>query len=120
MNTADWQHYLEYCDAYAFHGVLDEPYGSTYFQLTGVLRSILQFKSTTLQPDTDAEEEVRRRECGIADALTAFERAWPTVLMSGPVVHTLVHYPRFIYRWNSVRNYWCYFNERLTLLMQVP
>ena len=119
MITSDWQHFLEYCDVYAFHGVLDEPYGSSYFQLTGVLRSILQYKSTTLQSDTDAQEELRRRECEIAASLTAFERHWPSVLMSGPVIHTLVHYPRFVYRWNSVRNYWCYFNERYTLIMQV-
>ena len=124
MNTADWQHFLEYCDGYAFHDVLDEPYGSSYFQLTGVLRSILQYKSTTLQSDTDAQEELRRRESEseIAAALTAFERhCWPSDLMSGPVIHTLVHYPRFVYRWNSVRNYWCYFNERytVTLIMQV-
>ena len=114
MNTADWQHFLEYCDGYAFHGVLDEPYGSSYFHLTGVFRNILQSKSTTLQSDTDAQEELRRQECEIAAALTAFERHWPSVLMSGPVIHTLVHYPRFVYRWNSVRNYWCYFNERYT------
>ena len=121
MNTADWQHFLEYCDGYAFHDVLDEPYGSSYFQLSGVFRSILQYKSTTLQSETDAQDELRSREYKIAAALTGFERHWPSVLMSGPVIHTLVHYPRFVYRWNSVRNYWCYFNERytVTLIMQV-
>jgi hypothetical protein len=26
--------------------------------------------------------------------------------------HALLHIPDFIYRWNSVRNYWCFFGER--------
>ena len=112
MNTADWQHYLQYCDTYSFQGVLDEPYGSAYLGFTQVYRSILEFQSSTLQPDAEATQQALSREYEIAAALSLFERTWPSVLMSGPVIHTLVHYPRFIYRWNSVRNYWCYFNER--------
>ena len=51
MFTSDWQHYLEYCDPYVFHNVLPEPYGSTYFQLTGVYRTILNFKCNVQQSD---------------------------------------------------------------------
>jgi|688.fasta_scaffold243339_2 hypothetical protein len=112
MFTSDWQHYLEYCDPYVFHNVLPEPYGSTYFQLTGVYRTILNFKCNVQQSDEDAREMVRWLECEIASALSAFERVWPSAILSGPAIHTLMHYPAIMYRWNSVRNYWCYFNER--------
>ena len=28
------------------------------------------------------------------------------------IVHMLMHVPDLIFRWNAVRNMWCFFNER--------
>jgi hypothetical protein len=112
MFTSDFQHYLQYCDPYVFHDILPHPYGVTYFQLTGVFRAILNFQCSVTQSDAYARRKVQDLEQEIAEALTAFERVWPIAIMSGPAIHTLVHYPSFVYRWNSVRNFWCYFNER--------
>ena len=112
LGAAGWQHFLQYCDPYCFAGVLPQPLATSYFQYTGVYRMIIDAVSNTDQSDEAAEVACRAMETAIAESLTAFERCWPKVLMSGPVLHTMIHYPRFIYRWNSVRNYWCYFNER--------
>jgi hypothetical protein len=114
LQTADWQHFLEYCDPYAFDGILEEPQSTSYFLFTNVFRIILAAVSNTDQSDEAADAICRAQETTIAHSMSSFERNWPQVLMSGPVIHTLIHYPRFIYRWNSVRNYWCYFNERST------
>ncbi len=112
MMTADWQHFLQYCDPYAFEGILHDRVAPAYFLLTGIFRLLIDAVCNTDHNDEEAGILVKSMEATIAVALSSFERAWPGVLMSGPVLHTLVHYPRFIRRWNSVRNYWCYFNER--------
>ena len=112
MQTADWQHFLQYCDPYVFEGILDQQLAKSYFQMTGIYRLLLEAVCHTSLTDAEALDRTQELETAIAEALTAFERAWPVALVSGPVIHTLLHYPRFIYRWNAVRNYWCYFNER--------
>ena len=48
----------------------------------------------------------------IAEGLSVLERTWPGTVITGTQIHGLLHFPRLIYRWNSVRNYWCFFNER--------
>ena len=95
-----------------FLPVFEEPFEKPYFQFTNVYRILLSAESNTDESDEAAEASCRVMETTIAESLSSFERVWPQVLISGPVLHTLIHYPRFIYRWNSVRNYWCYFNER--------
>ena len=82
-------------------------------------RKILEAVSNTDQSDEAAEASTSALETTIAESLTGFERTWPNVLVSGPVLHTLIHYPRLIHRWNSVRNYWCYFNERSAVTVRV-
>ena len=118
MLTSDWQHFLQYCDPYVFQDILPEPYNSTYFQITGIYRSILAFQCNVKQTEDEAKLQVSRLEHEISAALVAFERVFPSALLSGPVIHTLVHYPAFMFRWNSVRNYWCYFNERYNPISQ--
>jgi hypothetical protein len=112
LRTADWQHFLQFCDPYTFAGMLEEPYATAYFKFTGIFRILIDSESNTDQSDEQALANCKALQKTIAKSLTSFERAWPSVLFSGPVVHSLIHYPEFIFRWNSVRNYWCYFNER--------
>ena len=112
MITSDWTHFLQYADVYAFHGVLEEPYNSAYFSFTGVYRTLLDFTCNTDQTLVEATRSIERLETSIVESLTAFERVWPSCLFSGPVIHSLLHFPRHILRYNSPRNYWCYFNER--------
>ncbi len=90
MKTADWQHFLQYCEPYVFHGILPGDYATTLAMLTGVFRKILDFKSTTRQSDDDAIAVTCALELECATALSAYEQlqVWPSVLMSGPVIHT--------------------------------
>ena len=92
--------------------MLEEPYATAYFKFTGIFRILIDSESNTDQSVEQALANCKALQKTIAKSLTSFERAWPSVLFSGPVVHSLIHYPEFIFRWNSVRNYWCYFNKR--------
>ena len=50
-------------------------------------------------------------------ALFKLERDFPgTELSIG--IHELIHVPDFLWRWNSVRNYWCFVVERLVGFMK--
>jgi hypothetical protein len=58
----------------------------------------------------------RRRAMGarkifIVERLCDFEAYFPDSELS-PVNHDLIHVPNSVYRWNSVRNFWAFFNER--------
>jgi hypothetical protein len=45
------------------------------------------------------------------DTLCYFERDFPASELS-PFIHELLHVSEFVYRWNAVRNYWCFVTER--------
>jgi len=112
MITSDWTHFLQYADLYAFHGIFDEPYNTAYFQFTGIFRTLLDCICNTDQSKEEAKQSMELLETSIAESLTQFERVWPSCLFGGPAIHSIIHYPRHILRYNNVRNYWCYFNER--------
>ena len=61
--------------------------------------------------DDEDLAQVKKLELQAAETLSVFEATWPkTVLCS--VLHNLLHFPRCVYRWNNVRNFWAFFNER--------
>ena len=71
--------------------------------------------------DPDVEdsgtETCRTARVVVARALFKLERDFPgTELSIG--IHELVHVPDFLWRWNSVRNYWCFVVERLVGFMK--
>jgi hypothetical protein len=47
----------------------------------------------------------------VIEALCLCEAELPATELS-VLFHTLVHATDGIYRWNNVRNYWCFFSER--------
>ena len=47
----------------------------------------------------------------LTEALCGIEAVLPTTDL--PVIlHVLLHVPDCVYRWNNVRNWWCFFGER--------
>ena len=57
------------------------------------------------------EEEMRALKSVIVQSMCAYEKGAPSINMT-KIAHLLVHAPDLIFRWNSVRNMWCFFNER--------
>ena len=62
-------------------------------------------------PDDYALSETRALHLQTIEALCLLERDFPLTELS-IFVHEILHVPEFIYRWNSVRNYWCFASER--------
>jgi hypothetical protein len=57
------------------------------------------------------KSEMRILKLKIARLLCRYERGSPASNMPR-IVHMLMHVPDLIFRWNAVRNMWCFFNER--------
>lgn len=58
-----------------------------------------------------SERNCRRIRAHVVEELTKFERDFPETELS-PFIHEILHVPEFLYRWNGVRNYWCFVTER--------
>ena len=81
--------------------------------MTEALNAILD---ATADYDPDAEqdealEKTRALHLKAIEALCLLERDFPLSELS-IFVHEIVHVPEFVYRWNSVRNFWCFTTER--------
>ena len=48
-----------------------------------------------------------------AELLSVFAKGIPKTELS-PIFHIILHIPDAIYRWGSVRNFWCFWGERYT------
>ena len=76
----------------------------------------------TADYDPDDEEETATQTCrtlrtAVARALFKLERDFPGTELS-IAIHELIHVPDFLWKWNSVRNYWCFVVERLVGFMK--
>ena len=67
--------------------------------------------------DDTATQTCRIAKKTIARALFKLERDFPCTELS-IAIHELIHVPDFLWRWNSVRNYWCFVVERLVGFMK--
>lgn len=65
----------------------------------------------------DATQTCRTARTAVARALFKLERDFPGTELS-IAIHELIHVPDFLWRWNSVRNYWCFVVERLVGFMK--
>jgi hypothetical protein len=83
--------------------------------MTDILNLLLNATADYYPDDPAANRETeakcRRIRSQVVDQLTLFERDFPETELS-PFVHEVLHVSEFIYRWNSVRNYWCFVTER--------
>jgi hypothetical protein len=81
--------------------------------MTEALNAILD---ATADYDPDAEEDealekTRALHLKVIESLCLMERDFPLSELS-IFVHEILHVPEFVYRWNSVRNFWCFTTER--------
>ena len=62
--------------------------------------------------------DMRNLKLKIARLLCKYENGSPASNLPR-IVHLLVHVPDLIFRWNAVRNMWCFFNERCVLMCTI-
>ena len=67
--------------------------------------------------DETSTETCRAAKKAISRALFMLERDFPGTELS-IAIHIMIHIPDFLWRWNSVRNYWCFVVERLVGYMK--
>ena len=92
--------------------------GKALVALVTALRLLLSATSV-VDPLADVDHDFKRRELvcqalklQIIDNLVIYERGVSEAELP-PVLHTILHVPDAIYRWNGVHNQWCFTNERL-------
>jgi len=88
----------------------------------GMIDAFQLLLDATADYDPDDEEDPGTRTCRtvkrvVARALFKLERDFPGTELS-IAIHELIHIPDFLWRWNSVRNYWCFVVERLVGFMK--
>ena len=100
---------------YVLYGVGRAPWREALLQLTEALCAVLD-GSCDYDPDDPTENAEKLARCGalkkrLVLAMCAVEKAFPETEMS-IFFHECVHIADFLYRWNNVRNYWCFVTER--------
>jgi hypothetical protein len=81
--------------------------------MTEALNAILD-ATADYDPDDDEDDSLERTRTlhlQVNEALCKMERDFPLSELS-IFVHEILHVPEFVYRWNSVRNFWCFATER--------
>jgi hypothetical protein len=117
--TADWLMFLRSCVPYCFYETGPHRPREAFKAMIDALLHIL---NTTADYDPDDAEQTSSRTCRalkvrLARALTKLERDFPGTELS-IAIHELIHIPDHMYRWNAVRNYWCFVVERLVGFMK--
>jgi hypothetical protein len=87
-----------------------------------MIQTLQMLLDATADYDPDDEEDTATQTCrtiqkAVARALFKLERDFPGTELS-IAIHELVHVPSFLWKWNSVRNYWCFIVERLVGFMK--
>lgn len=111
--VADWLHFLRSCVPYVMGNVGPVHPREAYMKMIDVLNQLLDATADYDTEDNGEEtlEDSRRLHVQVIEALCLLERDFPLTEMS-IFVHEILHVPEFIYRWNGVRNYWCFASER--------
>ena len=119
LKCADWLHFTTTGILYVLQPLVNGKAEKALVALVRALRLLLNATSdrdpfVVDQPEEDFER--RKRDCQdlkleIVKLLCVYEDG-AAISELPPVLHTLLHVPDNIFRWNSVRNMWCFFNER--------
>lgn len=112
FKAVDYKRFLEGGLHYVFKGLLPDSVAGAFNQFIDAMLAIQDATSDIADGD-DVADELRTKalKLQVIEALAVMERKLPSTEMS-PVFHIMMHFPDCIYRWNSVRNFWCFFNER--------
>ena len=119
FKSADWLHFITTGIHHVLKPMLRGNAQNALVALVGIFRLLLTASSDRDPLVVDwPEEDIARRveklrtlKSKIVRLLCIYEKGAPTTNLP-KIVHLLLHVPDLIYRWNAVRNMWCFFNER--------
>ena len=113
--VVDWLTFQRTGVDYSFYEAVPEHCKEAFFAMVEVLNDL---EHVTADYDPEAEDKTEYlRDCEelqvrVVRALVLFERDFPRREMT-PCIHWIIHpAAELIPRWNNVRNYWCFLNER--------
>ena len=113
--AADWLTFLRCCVPYVLGNIGPQHPREAYAAMIAALNAILDASSDFDPEEPDSVEAQRTEARGlhmqVIEALCLLERDFPITELS-IFVHEILHVPEFVYRWNAVRNYWCFVTER--------
>ena len=116
LKSHDWIQLVQSAGDYLFAEVFeDQNISEAIFSLLSVCNKLLTWSSPYGRWDEQEEkvqqEKTMHLKVEVIEALTKIEFVVPKTDL--PVMfHLMVHVPDMIFRWNSVRNFWCFFSER--------
>ena len=110
MTSHDWMNVIQSAGDYTLAGLFPQHPRrmEALFKLLDACNGCLRMESPR---DDDNRDQVDRLKLQMVEALVLCESVLPVVSLA-PMLHVLLHVPDTIYRWNSVRNFWCFFGER--------
>jgi hypothetical protein len=117
--VADWLMFLRSAVPYTFYQVGPSRPREAFREMIAALQHLLD-ATADYDPEDDsgaASHTCRTARTMMARALFKLERDLPGTELS-IAIHELIHIPDFLWRWNSVRNYWCFVVERLVGFMK--
>ena len=105
--------FMRTCVPYVFGRVGPDRPRVAFKPMVGALNALLDSTADYNGPEDDEHvtEVGRNLQLTCVEALCLLERDFPETELS-IFVHEIVHMSSFVYRWNSVRNYWCFTTER--------
>jgi hypothetical protein len=114
-NTADWLNLIRTGIPYVYGDMGREQGRNMIYTMVTLLNKLLD-ATADYDPEDEEANRVNAQKCRIlrkesVEALSIMERDGPETELS-PFVHEILHVSEFIYRWNSVRNFWCFLTER--------
>lgn len=117
--VADWLTFLRSAVPYTFYQVGPVHPREAFQAMIEALHLLLDATADfdPDDPDDTATATCRAAKKAVATALFKMERDFPGTELS-IAIHELIHVPDFLWRWNSVRNYWCFVVERLVGFMK--
>jgi hypothetical protein len=117
--VADWIMFLRSAIPYTFYQVGPSRPREAFREMIQALQHLLDATADyNPEDETDeADHTCRTARTMVARALFKLERDFPATELS-IAIHELIHVPDFLWRWNSVRNYWCFVVERLVGFMK--
>jgi hypothetical protein len=119
--AADWLAFLRSAVPYVFYEVGPSRPRVAFKAMIDALLLLLDatadYDPSDDGADNPATDTCRAARKAVAKALFLLERDLPGTELS-IAIHELIHVPDFLWRWNSVRNYWCFVVERLVGFMK--
>ena len=110
MKSHDWMNVLQSAGDYVLAGLFPRfpKRMEALFELLEACNDCLTIVSPR---QNDDRNPVDRLKLKMVEALVKCESVLPKSELA-LMLHVLMHVPDIIYRWNAVRNFWCFFGER--------